>query len=117
MRPLGRADKTVEIRGMAFKGESDDNRDSLSYKLKKLLEVEAKEVLCTDPYVPDPRLVPLSEALSRAEIFVLGAPHAAYRDLQIPADKIVVDIWNYWPQRHGQSPQPATLLAAGGVRS
>jgi UDP-N-acetyl-D-mannosaminuronic acid dehydrogenase len=116
MRPLGLADKTVAILGMAFKGESDDNRDSLSYKLKKLLEVEAKEVLCTDPYVPDPRLVPLSEALSRAQIFVLGAPHAAYRDLQIPADKIVVDIWNYWPERHAESSQPPIPVAAGGSR-
>ena len=43
---------------MAFKGDSDDIRDSLSYKLKKLLEVESKEVLCTDPFVPETGLVP-----------------------------------------------------------
>ncbi len=113
MRPLDLADKTVAILGMAFKGDSDDNRDSLSYKLKKLLEVEAKEVLCTDPYVPDPRLVPLDEALNRAQIFVLGAPHTAYRDLQIPADKVVVDIWNYWPKRQRESAQPIPVAAAG----
>jgi UDP-N-acetyl-D-mannosaminuronic acid dehydrogenase len=117
MRPLGLADKTVAILGMAFKGESDDNRDSLSYKLKKLLEVEAREVLCTDPYVPDARLVPLEEALSRAQIFVLGAPHAAYRDIEIPADKILIDIWNYWPQRHAESHEPQITVAAGGTRS
>ena len=84
---------------MAFKAESDDNRDSLSYKLKKLLEVEAREVLCTDPYVPEPRLRPAGDGAAKADIVMLGAPHAAYRDLEIPADKIVIDIWNYWPER------------------
>ena len=47
------ANKKAAILGMGFKAESDDKRDSLSYKLKKLLSVEALEVLCTDPYVPD----------------------------------------------------------------
>ena len=44
----GLSSKCVAILGMAFKAESDDIRDSLSYKLKKLLEVQAREVLCTD---------------------------------------------------------------------
>ena len=52
-------DKVVAVLGMAFKSESDDKRESLSYKLRKLLMVEAKEVLCTDPYVVDEKLVPL----------------------------------------------------------
>jgi UDP-N-acetyl-D-mannosaminuronic acid dehydrogenase len=93
-------DKVVAILGMAFKGESDDKRESLSYKLRKLLMVEAKEVLCTDPYVPDPKLVPLGEALRRADVIILGAPHAAYRDLPIASDKVVVDVWGFWPNRH-----------------
>ena len=33
---------TVGILGMAFKGESDDNRSSLSYKLKRVLNVRAR---------------------------------------------------------------------------
>ncbi len=41
----------VGILGMAFKGESDDNRSSLSYKLKRVLRVRAASVLTTDPYV------------------------------------------------------------------
>ena len=93
-------DKVVAVLGMAFKGESDDKRESLSYKLRKLLMVEAKEVLCTDPYVPDPKLVPLGEALRRADVIILGAPHEAYRDLPIPSDKVVVDVWGFWPNRH-----------------
>ena len=49
---------TVGILGMAFKGESDDTRSSLAYKLKRILRFKADNVLCTDPYVTvdrDPR--------------------------------------------------------------
>ena len=49
---------------------------------------------------------------------VLGAPHAVYRDLEIPADKIVVDLWNFWPERAMPSrPNLPIPVAAGGVRS
>jgi UDP-N-acetyl-D-mannosaminuronic acid dehydrogenase len=98
LRPSGLANKCVAILGMAFKADSDDVRDSLSYKLRKLLEVEAREVLCTDPYVQDPSLVPLEQALASADIFVLGAPHSVYQSLSFPADKQVVDVWNFWPK-------------------
>jgi UDP-N-acetyl-D-mannosaminuronic acid dehydrogenase len=83
---------------MAFKGDSDDVRDSLSYKLRKLLEVEAREVLCTDPYVQDSTLVPLEQALARADIFILGAPHSVYHSLSFPPDRQIVDVWNFWPK-------------------
>jgi UDP-N-acetyl-D-mannosaminuronic acid dehydrogenase len=83
---------------MAFKADSDDVRDSLSYKLRKLLEVEAREVLCTDPYVQDPSLVSLEQAVARADIFILGAPHSVYQSLSFPPGKQVVDVWNFWPK-------------------
>ena len=41
LRPHDLTNKRVAILGMGFKAESDDKRDSLSYKLKKLLAVEA----------------------------------------------------------------------------
>jgi len=91
--------KVVAVLGMAFKSESDDKRESLSYKLRKLLMVEAKEVLCTDPYVVDPKLVPLEDAVQRAQVIILGAPHAAYRDLHFSDEKVVVDVWGFWPHR------------------
>ncbi len=82
--------------GMAFKGDSDDTRESLSYKLRKILEYEAAAVVCTDPYIDDPLLVTLDEALERADVLVLGAPHSDYRSLVIPDGKPVVDIWNFF---------------------
>jgi UDP-N-acetyl-D-mannosaminuronic acid dehydrogenase len=92
----GLAGKSVALLGMAFKGDSDDSRESLSYKLKTLLELEACEVLCTDPYVASPHWVPLQEAVAHADIIILGAPHSVYRDLKIPPHKTVVDIWGFW---------------------
>jgi UDP-N-acetyl-D-mannosaminuronic acid dehydrogenase len=99
LRSIELASSRVAILGMAFKGESDDNRSSLSYKLKKLLQVEAREVLCTDPFVPDPGLVPLEVAVERADIIILGAPHSSYHDLRFPANKLVIDIWDFWRER------------------
>jgi UDP-N-acetyl-D-mannosaminuronic acid dehydrogenase len=84
---------TVGILGMAFKAESDDVRSSLSYKLRRIFRFRAAEVLCTDPYVTvDPELLPLDEVLDRSDLLVIGAPHAAYRDLDV--DKPVIDVWN-----------------------
>ena len=89
--------KVVAILGMAFKGDIDDMRESLSYKLKKILEIESKQVLCTDPFVKDDGLVPIEDAISNADIVILGAPHTQYskitKDL---SEKIVVDVWNFF---------------------
>jgi UDP-N-acetyl-D-mannosaminuronic acid dehydrogenase len=84
--------RTIGILGMAFKAESDDNRASLSYKLRKLLSWAGARVLCTDPYVADPRLVPIETVVAEADVLVLGVPHRAYRDLDL-GDRDVVDVW------------------------
>ncbi|HET7469868.1 MAG TPA: nucleotide sugar dehydrogenase [Gemmatimonadales bacterium] len=86
------------ILGMAFKAESDDPRDSLSYKLRKLLALEAREVLCTDPYVPDPTLVPLERVLAESDILFVATPHKAYRQIPPQEGKTVIDVWNCLPR-------------------
>jgi UDP-N-acetyl-D-mannosaminuronic acid dehydrogenase len=88
--------KTVGILGMAFKAESDDVRASLSYKLRRLLQWAGAEVLCTDPYVQDERLIGLDEVMARSEILVLAAPHRAYRALDLDGRQ-VVDVWGATP--------------------
>lgn len=84
---------TVGILGMAFKGNSDDHRGSLSYKLRKILELEAASVLCTDPFIDDPSFVPLEECVARADLLILGACHDAYRDLV--TEKPIVDVFGF----------------------
>ncbi|HEY0165772.1 MAG TPA: nucleotide sugar dehydrogenase [Jatrophihabitans sp.] len=83
----------VGILGMAFKGESDDIRSSLSYKLKRILEFRAKQVLCTDPYVTvDANLESLEHVLANVDLLIIGAPHKQYRDLDTSLP--VADVWN-----------------------
>lgn len=91
---LGRM--VVGLLGMAFKGDSDDPRDSLSYKLKKILQFEAREVLCADPHLEDPDLVGVDELLRRSDVVILATPHKAWRTLEIPEGKVVVDVWNFF---------------------
>ncbi|HYL52130.1 MAG TPA: nucleotide sugar dehydrogenase [Acidimicrobiia bacterium] len=84
---------TVGILGMSFKAESDDTRDSLSYKLKRLLRFRAARVLCTDPYVEgDRELWPLDDVLAESDLLVIATPHATYAGLD--GTTPVVDIWN-----------------------
>jgi len=87
---------TAGILGMAFKAESDDKRESLSYKLRKVLRYEARAVLCSDVYIREEGFISTQELVLRSDVIFLGAPHQAYRALKIPREKIVVDIWNLW---------------------
>ncbi len=88
------AEMTVGVLGMAFKGDTDDNRSSLSYKLRKLLLFRAKEVLCSDPYVTDHRLVAEDRVLGESDLVIVAAPHQAYRSLI--CDQPLIDIWNIY---------------------
>jgi UDP-N-acetyl-D-mannosaminuronic acid dehydrogenase len=56
-RKMNLKGKKVGILGMAFKSESDDIRDSLSYKLGKILRFEGAHVLYSDEYVKDPEFI------------------------------------------------------------
>ena len=86
---------TVGILGMAFKADSDDSRESLSYKLRKILLIEAAAVLCADPYIKENGFVEAEELVARADIIILATPHSAYRELDLKG-KPVVDVWNLY---------------------
>lgn len=96
LRRSGNVKKRIAILGMAFKANSDDPRESLAYKLRNLLALEAEEVLCTDPLISEANFVPLNAAIERAEVIILGAPHSIYQDIAIPTSKLVIDIWGFW---------------------
>lgn len=87
---------TCGILGMAFKADSDDKRDSLSYKLRKILRFESRRVLCSDEHIRDARFIAASDLIHQADVIIVGAPHREYRELSIPENKVSVDIWNMW---------------------
>ncbi|MFC1559525.1 nucleotide sugar dehydrogenase [Candidatus Margulisiibacteriota bacterium] len=87
--------KKVGILGMAFKGDCDDKRESLSYKLKKICEMECKKVYCSDVYITEKGFVEAKELIKKSDIVILGALHKEYKKLNIPKNKLV-DIWNFY---------------------
>lgn len=91
--------KKVGILGMAFKANIDDTRDSLSFKLLKLLRFHGAEVVCSDEFAPDASFVSKDDLISSCDIVIVGVPHKAYKELQVPAGKTVVDLWNVLPRR------------------
>jgi UDP-N-acetyl-D-mannosaminuronic acid dehydrogenase len=84
-------DLTVGILGMTFKGDTDDTRSSLAFKLKKILEFKAKKVIFSDPFIKDIRNLPTDQLLSEADLIIIGAPHSVYKNLDTA--KEVIDIW------------------------
>ena len=83
----------IGLLGMAFKGESDDNRSSLAYKLKRILKFKSAGVLTSDPYVKnDSELVSEKQVLEESDLLIISAPHLRYKTLV--SDKPIVDIWN-----------------------
>lgn len=88
--------KSVGILGMAFKANCDDERDSLSFKLKRILEMEAKVVYCADPYVKRSYFISAEKVVDMCDIIIVATPHEEYRTLSIGEDKMLVDIWNLY---------------------
>lgn len=96
----------VGVLGMTFKANSDDTRNSLSFKLKKQLEFRAYDAVLVDPHVP--RYADDSR-LQGCDAVVLMTPHKEFADLQAlmarvdNPDCVYVDIWGFWPEMRGRS--------------
>ena len=97
--------RKIAILGMTFKADSDDIRNSLSFRLRKGLEASGYEVACYDPYVPrwaDPANIRASH------VAVLMTPHTEFASLERVASLIdnpncvMVDIWGSWEQARGR---------------
>ncbi|HEX7609836.1 MAG TPA: nucleotide sugar dehydrogenase [Solirubrobacteraceae bacterium] len=97
------ANRRVAVLGLAFKADTDDERDSLSHKLIRLLERELADVVVHDPHVATPT-APLAEAVEGAEVVVVATNHPEFCDAATLAviaeraapDCLVVDPWNCW---------------------
>lgn len=89
----------VGILGMAFKADIDDTRDSLSYKLGKILRFYGATVGYSDEFAVDHTFVSKEELLRTSDVVVVGAPHTAYRTLHVPPAVDVVDVWGVVPKQ------------------
>jgi UDP-N-acetyl-D-mannosaminuronic acid dehydrogenase len=88
-------DRKVAVLGLTFKRDSDDARDSLSYKLIRLLERELAHVARHDPHLPD-ESEPLETALEGADGVIVATNHSDYADIaaRVPRGAQLVDPWN-----------------------
>ena len=95
--------RKVAVLGLAFKADTDDERDSLAHKLIRLLERELADGAVHDPHVPTPT-ASFEQAVDGADAVVVAADHAEFRDPRtlaaisaLAADGcLVVDPWNCW---------------------
>ena len=66
--------RRVCVLGLAFKADTDDERDSLSHKLVRLLERELAEVSVHDPLVAT-QTPSLAQAVAGADAVIVATNH------------------------------------------
>ena len=95
------ANRKVAVLGLTFKRDTDDERDSLSHKLIRLLERELADVAVCDPHAPSPTQ-PLADALDGAEVVIVATNHSEFQGepllreilARASGDCLLVDPWN-----------------------
>ncbi len=93
--------RKVAVLGLTFKRDTDDERDSLSPKLIRLLERELADVAVSDPHAATPTQ-PLADALRDADVVIVATNHSAFGGpdtlreiLALASDEcLIVDPWN-----------------------
>jgi UDP-N-acetyl-D-mannosaminuronic acid dehydrogenase len=88
-------DLKVAVLGLTFKRDSDDVRDSLSYKVVRMLERELAHVARHDPHVPGDS-ESLEAALEGADAVVVATNHSEFEGIleRLPEGTLLVDPWN-----------------------
>src|SRR4029453_6089334 len=93
--------KKVPVLGLAFKAKTEDERDSLSHKLVRLLERELADVAVHDPHVATPTQS-LPEVVRGADVVIVATNHSEFdgavrlREIAAAASEncLIVDPWN-----------------------
>jgi UDP-N-acetyl-D-mannosaminuronic acid dehydrogenase len=95
------ASRKVAVLGLTFKRDTDDERDSLSPKLIRLLERELADVAVCDPHARTPNQ-PLVDAVRDADVVIIATNHSEFEGPATlrtiisgaAADCLLVDPWN-----------------------
>jgi UDP-N-acetyl-D-mannosaminuronic acid dehydrogenase len=93
--------RKVAVLGLTFKRDTDDERDSLSPKLIRLLERELADVAVCDPHAATPTQ-PMQDAVRDADVVIVATNHSAFERpatlseiLALACDEcLLVDPWN-----------------------
>jgi UDP-N-acetyl-D-mannosaminuronic acid dehydrogenase len=93
--------RKVAVLGLTFKRDTDDERDSLSPKLIRLLERELADVAVSDPHAATPTQ-PLTDAVRDADVVIVATNHSAFAGAQrlreiltlASPECLIVDPWN-----------------------
>src|SRR6201991_573125 len=93
-------ERRVAVLGLAFKRDTDDERDSLSHKLIRLLERELADVSVHDPVVATPT-ASFDEAVTGADVVIVATNPTEYSSAEalaaiaeVAPDCLLVDPWN-----------------------
>jgi UDP-N-acetyl-D-mannosaminuronic acid dehydrogenase len=115
--------RKVAVLGLTFKRDTDDERDSLSPKLIRLLERELADVAVCDPWARTPTQ-PLADVVADADAVIIATNHSefetpdAVREIVDNAadDCLLVDPWNALgtAQVFGYMAEAAAMLGAAG---
>ncbi len=93
--------RKVAVLGLTFKRSTDDERDSLSHKLIRLLERELADVAVCDPHAPTPTQS-LADAVQDADVVIVATNHPEFEGLgclreilsRASEQCLLVDPWN-----------------------
>jgi UDP-N-acetyl-D-mannosaminuronic acid dehydrogenase len=110
--------RKIAVLGLAFKADTDDERDSLSHKLIRLLERELADVAIHDPHVPTPTQS-FEDAILDADAVVIATNHSEFRGRQVLAaiadsakgEAVLADPWDCFGTERVFA-RPAELVAA-----
>lgn len=94
----GLENERIAVLGYAFKGETDDTRNTPAKPIVERLRDHGADVQITDPYVPDERIkdevdinpVELTVALENADAVIFVTGHDQYRDM--PPAKLIDNV-------------------------
>ena len=90
--------KKVSVLGMTFKKDSDDPRESLSFKIYKQLEILGADVSCHDPFIEAKnwsqyQFLELDEVKESQDGVIIGTPHSVYQNIKFHNKVKIVDVW------------------------
>ncbi len=115
--------RKVAVLGLTFKRDTDDERDSLSPKLIRLLERELADVAVCDPRAPETPTQSLADAVQDADVVIIATNHSEFETPEAvreivsgtSEDCLLVDPWNALgtSQVFGYVAEAAAMLGAG----